>query len=1029
MALFAGVEELWMPKFRVEREVEAPERTNLDAIERLQMVSHEFMVRDQQAIIAELKSQMLRFETAFGKLSQGVCFFDGEQRLVLSNARYAEIYHLESEDLKPGTSLREISERRSAIGTCPMEVDSYLAWCASVNSGTEAKAWTAELKDGRTIHICHQPMPDGGWVATHEDITELKVKRTEANERVSLQALINSMPESLWVKDAKSRFIIANKTTAAENSLASPADLIGKTDFDLFAPDLAKQFFAVEEKIIHSGQPMIDMEECILDDASGKKWLSTTKLPLLNDKNEIIGLVGISRDITELKAKRADANERLSLQTLIDVVPDYLWVKDTQSRFLVANKALLRDLGLKTQSDAIGLSDLDLHEPTAGQGFYDAEQELVHTGTSQIDKEETFVDPRGTRRWFLSTKIPLRDTNDNIFALVGSARDITERKKAETLRNGQAQILEMIATSSPLEDVLEHLMLLVESQLSGIMGSVLLLDEDGQHLRHGAAPSLAESYLKAINGDRIGPKAGSCGTAAYLREPVIVKDIMTDPLWEDYRELAAAYGYRSCWSTPIQAHDGTVLGVFAMYSTSVREPTEAETRLIDITTRIAGIALLRKRSEDQITFLAHHDALTGLPNRALLKDRLTQAILQTQRHNPWVSVVFIDLDGFKAINDSLGHTAGDVLLKAVATRMVGCVKATDTVVRLGGDEFVILLVDLADSLAAVSSILNRIRMAVAEPVNMEGQALHVTCSVGVATFPNDGRDPETLLMNADAAMYKAKEAGRDNVQFYTAEMNAMVRERLALQYAMREGLDRSEFTLHYQPQVDLRTGKVFAVEALVRWNHPRLGLLSPDQFIPMAEETGLIVPLGDWVLREACRQNKFWQDARLAPVNVCVNVSARQFKEKNLIGRVVNALTESGMEAKYLELEITESLIMQDVEQAVALMEELQEMGVKISIDDFGTGYSSLNSLKTFPVARLKIDKSFINNLATDDADKAVASAVISLGQKLNLKVIAEGVETAEQVAFLRANNCDEIQGYYFSKPKEPGDLADMLKS
>jgi predicted signal transduction protein with EAL and GGDEF domain len=360
--------------------------------------------------------------------------------------------------------------------------------------------------------------------------------------------------------------------------------------------------------------------------------------------------------------------------------------------------------------------------------------------------------------------------------------------------------------------------------------------------------------------------------------------------------------------------------------------------------------------------------------------------------------------------------------------MTGCVRATDTVVRLGGDEFVILLIDQPASPDAISATLDTIRTAIAEPVSIDGRALYVTCSMGVATFPNDGRDPEALLMNADAAMYKAKEAGRDNVQFYTTEMNTRVHEKLVLQHEMRDGLARSEFTLLYQPQVDLRTGRVFAVEALVRWQHPTFGMLSPLKFIPMAEETGLIVPLGDWVLHEACRQNRAWQNAGLPPMNVCVNVSARQFREKTLISRVVNALHESGMDARHLELEITESLIMQDVDQSVATMEELQRLGVKLAIDDFGTGYSSLNALKTFPVARLKIDKSFISNLATNDSDRAVAGAVISLGQKLNLRVIAEGVETAEQVEFLRANNCDEIQGYYFSKPITSAAITDLLK-
>ena len=891
-----------MHKYQAKLNAGASEKINLEALAKLQAQSLEFLAQDLQAENATLRAQALSYETALEKISQGVCVFDNDGRLILCNRRYAEIYRLAPEDLRPGTSLREITERRFAAGTCHMiAVDDYLRWCAQVNSGTDPKTWIAELKDGRTIHVCHQPMPDGGWVATHEDIT------------------------------------------------------------------------------------------------GGKD-------------------------------QRAVANERMSLQTLIDFVPDYLWVKDTESRFVVANKALTIDSGLTRTSELIGLSDHDLHEPELAQDFFAVEQKILNSGEPIIDREELVVDGMGNEKWLLSTKVPMRDEQNEVIGLVGIARDITGRKKAEALRDGQAQILEMIAMSAELGDILNHLVRLVESQLTGIFGSVLLLDKDGHHLRHGAAPSLAEAYSKAINGIRIGPKVGSCGTAVYRREAVMVKDIMHDPLWEDYRELAAAHDYRSCWSTPILSHQGTVLGVFAMYSSTVREPTDVETGLIDVTTHIAGIAIERKRAEDQISFLAHHDALTGLPNRILLKDRLTQAILQAQQYNRRVSVVFIDLDNFKTINDSLGHTAGDELLKAVANRMVDCVRATDTVVRLGGDEFVILIADQPESLEAISATLDNIRMAIADPVAINGRALYVTCSVGVATFPNDGRDPETLLMNADAAMYKAKEVGRDNVQFYTADLNTKVHEKMNLQHEMRDAIVHSEFVLFYQPQVDLRTGLVFAVEALIRWQHPTLGLLSPLKFVSMAEETGLIVPLGDWVLHEACRQNKAWQDTGLPPVNVCVNVSARQFREKNLIARVVHALAQSGMEAKYLELEITESLIMQDVDQAVAMMEELQGLGVQISIDDFGTGYSSLNALKAFPVARLKIDKSFIDNLASSESDKAVAGAVISLGQKLNLRVIAEGVETAEQVAFLRANNCDEIQGYYFSKPVSSDAIEALLK-
>jgi diguanylate cyclase (GGDEF)-like protein len=489
------------------------------------------------------------------------------------------------------------------------------------------------------------------------------------------------------------------------------------------------------------------------------------------------------------------------------------------------------------------------------------------------------------------------------------------------------------------------------------------------------------------------------------------------------------HGYRSCWSTPILSHHGAVLGVFAMYSTTVREPAETEKKLIEVTTRIAGIAIERKLAEERIHFMANHDALTGLPNRALLRDRLAQAVLYAKRYDRCVTVAFVDLDNFKLINDSLGHSAGDEVLRTVAGRMVDCIRASDTVVRLGGDEFVVLLLDQPRSADLISATVQKLRAAIAETIRVNGHDLRVTSSMGITNYPDDGTDADTLIANADAAMYRAKEIGRDNFQFYTPELNTKAHEKFLLQEELRNAVARSEFVLFYQPQVDLRSGRVFAVEALIRWQHPTLGLVPPIKFIPIAEETGLIVQIGDWVLHEACRQNKAWQDDGLPHINVCVNVSARQFKEKNLIASVVSALGDSGLDARYLELELTESLIMQDIELAVATMKELQVEGVQLSIDDFGTGYSSLSSLKNFPVVRLKIDKSFIDDIPNSDSDKALASAVISLGQKLNLRVIAEGVETDDQVAFLRDNNCDEMQGYHFSKPIPAQGIKELLKA
>ena len=1005
----------------------APDGDDLAALSKLATVSVEIIERELGATIATLATQVRRLETVIDNLSLGVCYFDSEERLILSNRRYAEIYRLAPEHVRPGATLKEIIERREAAGTTSKAGEAYFALARSIHSSGVPRIWTAELKDGRTIHICYRPTPDGGWVATHEDITELKATRAVANERISLQILIDWVPDYLWVKDAASRFVVANKAITSDSGRANTCDMIGLTDFDIHAPEAARKFRAVEEDILRSGQPMIDREESIVTSSGAKKWLLTTKVPLRNDQNEIFGLVGLSRDITELKATRAVANERVSLQALIDFLPDALWIKDVNSRFVIANKITASRMGYEGAADLIGKSDLELLSPDIAEKFFADEQTIVRTGRPMMDVEECVFGASGEKTWILTAKVPLRNDQNEIFGVAGISRDITRRKLADAMREGQAQILEMIATSAPLEHVLERLVDLVDSQLTGACGAVLLYDNIGPRLRRGEAPSLAEAYAKAIDSIHAGANDGSGGAAVFRRAAVIVTDLMRDPLWERYCGLAAAHGYPSCWSTPIESHEGAVLGTFALYSAKEGAPTEVETRLIDVATRIASIAIQRKRAEDQIHFMANHDALTGLPNRTLLKDRLSQALLYAQRYDRWATVAFIDLDNFKVINDSLGHNAGDELLKTVANRMVDCVRATDTVVRLGGDEFVVLLPDQPKDIDAISATIQKLASAVAEPVNLDGHELRLTASMGIANYPSDGADADTLLANADAAMYRAKAAGRDNFRFYTPELNTKVHEKFLLQEQMRNAVARSEFVLFYQPQVDLRSARVFAVEALIRWKHPTLGLVPPVKFIPLAEETGLIVPMGEWALREACRQNKAWQEAGLPFINVSVNVSARQFSDKNLFAKVVSALQDSGLEAKYLELELTESLIMQDVAKAIETMKQLQSLGIQLSIDDFGTGYSSLTALKTFPVARLKIDKSFIRSLPDNEDDKAVASAVISLGQKLNLRVIAEGVELDQQVAFLRAHNCDEMQGYHFSRPVPAEAMTEML--
>ncbi len=424
----------------------------------------------------------------------------------------------------------------------------------------------------------------------------------------------------------------------------------------------------------------------------------------------------------------------------------------------------------------------------------------------------------------------------------------------------------------------------------------------------------------------------------------------------------------------------------------------------------------RKRYQEQLEFQANYDALTGLPNRNLLHDRLKQSVF-AQRYVRSIGVVFIDVDHFKFVNDSLGHNTGDKLLQCVAERLSQSVRDGDTVARLGGDEFILILNDQTGE-EFIYRAMQRIITKVSEPIVLDGHELLVTCSAGVSLYPQDGRDVETLLKNADAAMYRAKEKGRNNFQFYTAEMNLQVNERLKTEASLRRALERREFELYYQPRIDVKSGRLVGCEALLRWQHPERGLQLPERFIGLAEETGLIVPIGEWVLKKACAQAKAWQKSG-SPVAVSVNLSMRQFKQDALVNAVDAALREAGLAPHLLELELTESLVMHDSDLAIRVLARLREIGVEISVDDFGTGYSSLSYLTRLPISALKIDQSFVQAIqgARGANEGIVAQAIISLGHNLKLKVVGEGVETEPQFRFLERHGCDEVQGYYFGKP------------
>lgn len=446
----------------------------------------------------------------------------------------------------------------------------------------------------------------------------------------------------------------------------------------------------------------------------------------------------------------------------------------------------------------------------------------------------------------------------------------------------------------------------------------------------------------------------------------------------------------------------------------------------------------RQRAEEQIHYLAYYDSLTGLPNRIFYKELLTRSLTYAQRYEQILAILFIDLDNFKRINDSLGHNLGDQLLQAFAAKLEKTVRnsdyvarsekneITDTVSRPGGDEFMLLLNEISQVQDA-ANIAGRLLNDLTKPFVLEGHEVIVTASMGISVYPFDGEDAESLLKNAEIAVHHAKGHGKNNYQFYTESMNADVLERLTLENELHKALDRKELLLHFQPKIETRTGKITGVEALIRWNHPGRGLISPGQFIPVAEESGLIVPIGEWVLHTACLQCRAWCDAGFRQISVAVNLSSRQFEQPNLAETAVMALRDAGLATKYLVLEITESMIMQDPERAIVTLQEAKSMGIHVSIDDFGTGYSSLGYLRRFPLDSLKIDRSFVVNSTHNLNDAAIIKAIIALAHSLKLKVVAEGVETEEQEEFLRELDCDEMQGYLFSRPVTGEEIMELL--
>lgn len=694
----------------------------------------------------------------------------------------------------------------------------------------------------------------------------------------------------------------------------------------------------------------------------------------------------VRRSMEQLFRKEASfwENEKIKLRSTLESLQDGYYETDMKGNLALFNHSLVDILGL-SEDKLRGRNIADFMSTEDARKLKQTYQWISHTGTPVNCMEWEAHREDGVRKSVESSIVLIHESESVApTGYRGIIRDITERKASERMLEESRYRYKSLFDHNPdlvcsfdLDGTFVTINPATE-KLTGYSANQLMGRACSHLLAVGSMIGLVRYFVQARKGVSssfelaIKHKRGSIVDLHIRLVPIVI--------------------------------DNQIVGVFAIGK--------------DITEH--------KQAEETINHMAYHDALTDLPNRRLFTDQLITGMAQAERGNYKLAVLFLDLDRFKYINDSLGYSFGDNLLQTVSVRLRQCIGANGTVARMGGDEFTVLLPVVTDENDVVQTAESIIE-AINKPILIEGRECSVTTSIGISLFPDDGGDAQTLMMNADAAMYRSKETNRNTYEFFNPAMSKQASERLAVEQELRKALERNELLLMYQPQLNFELGQITGVEALVRWQHPTRGMVPPGEFIPLAEETGMIVPIGEWVLRTACRQNQAWQNAGYRPMRVAVNLSAYQFKQSNIVQKVDEILKETGLKPEYLELEITESIAIQDADHVIETLYELKRLGIQISIDDFGTGYSSLSYLRDFPINRLKIDKSFVNDISAGDGDAVIAASIIAMARSLNLEVIAEGVETEKQFEFLRSKGCDEMQGYYFSKPLQAEIITDRL--
>ncbi|MDD2929771.1 MAG: EAL domain-containing protein [Sideroxydans sp.] len=899
-----------------------------------------------------------------------------------------------------------------------------------------------------------------GYVAQRLEDERIQAIAERSDERY--RQMVERSPEAIGIHQY-GKWVYVNAAAIKLFGGIDASEFIGKPVLDFVHPDSQADVLGSIRQLMSNGGSTLAIEERLVR-LNGESFMAEVNA-LMVSHEEAPAVMVLGRDIDEQKRWEDELNASLQTMLAAKTEADAACLREQeQAKLLEAfyshthdSVALLdKDFNFIRVNDAYARSDEKEVDYFPGKNHFDLYpsdaidifREVVRTKQPYSVTSRAFVYPehpeRGTTYWDWNLTPVMDDKDREIKLLIFTLRNVTDRHEAEAalihanraLRTLSACNSTLVRATSEAGLLDEMCRVIVETGGYQMAWVGFAHDDADKTVLPVAQSGYEEGYLENANITWADTEQGHgpTGTAIRTGVPAVNQNVLTNPDMAPWREAAVRRGYQSSIGLPLKI-GGRVMGALTIYAAEPSAFTTAEVTLLE---ELAGdlsfgISAQRLRIEHEVAakeveYLAHHDILTGLPNLLLLRDRFDLAGVSANRAQVGVALLILDLDNFKQINDSLGHGIGDQLLVCAVQRLQGIIRSTDTISRQSGDEFVVLLGDVSTP-EIVETIAQHIIEAFGEPFEISGHIMSITFSIGIGMFPNDGRDFETLFKHADTALFQAKDAGKNTYRFFTEKMNIDAIEHMHLQGQLRSALKRGEFVLHYQPQLDTTSGRIIGTEALLRWQHPELGLVPPGKFIPLAERSGLIVPIGEWVIHEACRQAQQWMERdRLQAMVVAVNLSALQFKRGNIVETVASALKQSGLPARYLELELTESILLHDIDIVMTTLKLLKEIGVKLSIDDFGTGYSSLSYLKRLKVDKLKVDQSFVRDMVQDAEDAAIVKAVVQLGHNLQLTVIAEGVENNEQFALLKSYGCDEVQGYLFSRPIPAAEFAEFCK-